>query len=398
MEETEDTKIQEPPPPAERQQEHANNAADELRRATTLLERAEYIAIVLPHAADLDVLCAAEAIAQTLEDTGKYIGFVAPPYGNSIAPVPQMLSHIQRSPQMLKEFIISIDTNGSPIGELRYEKREGVLEIMLSPKSSPIQENTVSFSEGRTQCDALIAIGVKSRDSSEFQVAAEAGIPDGCPVINMDTSKENTRYGDANVVDPAAATMSELAYVFAQDVLRRAVAPEVATVLLAGITHQTRRFSANTSADTFRTVSELIEKGADLGKTYDVGAPKFSLERLQLFGRAAVRSKTDHSRNILWSFLTAEDFAKTRATPEDIPLAAAHLAEEAPGTSGIVLLWQEAERAPIRGVVSALDMITRALVASGEATLNSTTAKLNRTYTSFQDAETNIAALLDTVR
>ena len=52
-------------------------------------------------------------------------------------------------------------TIGRSVGQLRYEKTERGLEVILSPKSTPIKEQYLSFREGKMLCDDEILNAVK---------------------------------------------------------------------------------------------------------------------------------------------------------------------------------------------------------------------------------------------
>jgi len=80
-----------------------------------------------------------------------------------------------------------------------------------------------------------------------------------------------------DLVFPNASSSSELAFLLAKQ-LNLVVPRELATVLLAGILSDTRRF-LRAEASTFRVVAELIELGADYEEALKLSTPRSDVHR-----------------------------------------------------------------------------------------------------------------------
>jgi len=94
--------------------------------------------------------------------------------------------------------------------------------------------------------------------------------------------------------------------------------PLAATQLYAAIATDTGwfRFPA-TSAETMKTVAALMEAGADPAQLYSQLHEQASLERLKLSGIVLQRATLACDGKLAFTFVTQEDFAKTKAHPAD---------------------------------------------------------------------------------
>ncbi|MEX2588018.1 MAG: bifunctional oligoribonuclease/PAP phosphatase NrnA [Actinomycetota bacterium] len=108
--------------------------------------------------------------------------------------------------------------------------------------------------------------------------------------VNIDHHVSNNDYADINLVDPAAASSSELVY----ELIKRMggeLDSDVATCLYTGIVTDTGRFQySNTTAGTLRAAADLISAGADhvaVGESVYESAPFAQLGVLgAMFNRA----------------------------------------------------------------------------------------------------------------
>ena len=100
---------------------------------------------------------------------------------------------------------------------------------------------------------------------SNISGTVRADWPNGRPVINIDHHLSNTHFGDINWVAPAASA-SEMVYTVLVG-LGRTIDPVAASLLYAGMLTDTVGFSLpRTTADTLRIASELVARGADVGR------------------------------------------------------------------------------------------------------------------------------------
>ncbi len=95
-----------------------------------------------------------------------------------------------------------------------------------------------------------------------------------CGIVVIDHHSERDRFPNVvmELIDPDASSSSELAYELSSS-LGIAIPRELATLLMAGIVFDTRRFSRATPR-MFKVLASLLEMGADYDKALQLAAPK----------------------------------------------------------------------------------------------------------------------------
>ncbi|MEK7542037.1 MAG: hypothetical protein AAB533_04265 [Patescibacteria group bacterium] len=372
--------------------------ADEAQKARGLLASAEQVAILLPRHPALDASVAAEALARVLSAKGAYVGFL-PHVAADASPVPEALTHVRNPRPLIRERVIAIDTARAPVGQLRYEKHETEIEIILSPKSAAIREDAISVREGRALCDCLIAIAIPDIEA----VAVEDwGLTPQffteTPIITIGNAEGQAAYGEANLLSPGLASLSELAAACITALDGAAPDPETATLLLAGVMDESRNFAPPVRVGTHLAAADLLQAGADQARAAALAGAGKPFPLLQLIARASVRSKETDEGRILWSFLTAEDFEKTGRSPQDAPEVMAALPRFFPPHETAVLVWQDPAGRDIHAMIRARHPVLEALAAREEGTMRNPTLLLNASFLNFPEAEERVAALLREVR
>lgn len=369
----------------------------DIQKAIDLIEKSQNLALLLPPDPGVDTLAAAEALARMLAERGKTVGYLAP----LILPHPERFKKLASLLSLPKEFIISLNISESPVSELRYEKGEEKIDVIFSPQSSSIQDKYVSFREGKTICDCALLVGISDIDSASSLSPAPDFFTE-TTLINLDRSPENKRYGEANLIDPSRSSLSEVAFAFLTSCGSPPPSAEEATLLLTGIVETTKGFrSPETSADTLLAASELIRLGARLPEAFSLLGEDQSQNPLSLFqlvGRAVARSKRDEEKNILWSFLTAEDFEKTGRNDEDVPAVMERLSEALPQKNRVqTLLYQTPQEAEVRAILSGERDILEVLQSRSAGDFQSPCLALDEKFPSFREAEERLALLLNDV-
>lgn len=367
---------------------------DELQKSIQILEKAEHIALLLPPETNADILASAEVLTGLLSSKGKRVGFLTAPNIESTIH-PESYAALKAQSSLLKEFVISLDTAKAPASELRYEHQHDHIDIIISPKQYPIVKEAISFREGKMLCDCVLALGILDLETFDSAGACDASLFIETPVINLDINPKNTRYGETNFVIPEKSSLAELVYDYLVAVYKEPLSANHATMLLSGIMRETDGFkSLCTNADTLLAASELTRLGASHHDAFALAHARIPLGLIQLFGRAAVRSRIDQEHSIVWSFLTAEDFEKTTRSAADIPAVLARLKSEFASEDLCVLLWQEQENGAVSGIINGTKRILDTIHSRIGGELNNTSLTMDGSYQSFKEAEVTIGALM----
>jgi nanoRNase/pAp phosphatase (c-di-AMP/oligoRNAs hydrolase) len=365
----------------------------DIQRAVELIEKGEHIALLLPEEPFLDVLAAAEVMGHILGTREKSVGIIIAG-AKKETPHSHHFKILAASQPLTREFIITLDTTRFPISQLRYENKNDELEIILSPRSLPLKHEAVSFKDGKTLCDAVLAFGIDDIEALNTTEGLEPTFFTETPIINLDTSPDNKNYGEVNLVDIEKSSISEIVYELATALVGGPLSQEHATFILAGVIQKTRQFNyQQTTATTFLTVSELMRLGADLGEAQRIATTPQSLALLQLIGRSSVRTKTDDN-GILWSFITAEDFEKTNRSPRDVTHILEHLQSTITPKKGTALLWQNPETQTIQATFTGDPSLLETLAARNTGHRENAHLLIPTSYSTFREAEEYISELL----
>lgn len=366
---------------------------DEAQKARDLLASAEQVAILLPAHPPLDAFVAAEVFARVLEGRDKYVAFL-PNVAADALTLPEIFARVRNPHPIIRERIIAIDTAHAPVAQLRYEKHDERIDIVLSPKSIPIREDAFSFREGKILCDALITIAVPEiEDVSVEALGLTPHFFTDTPIINIGNAEGHQQYGEINLLAPRAS-LSEIATVCVKAMDDKAPDAEMATLLLAGVISDSRNFAAPVGAGTHLAAADLLQCGADYARAASLAGEDKPFSLLQLIARASVRSKETDEGRVLWSFLTAEDFQKTTRSPQDATAVMEALPRFFPAHTTTVLLWQDPRTREIRSIIRAEREVLLAIAEREPGTMGNPLFIPHAAFAHFMEAEEYIGALL----
>lgn len=379
----------------------ATNRVMDTQKAIDLLEKSEHLAILFSPEQTLDSLAAAEVLTQILTLRHKNVGFLTTvEKREALVKQPHLFKKIIEAQQLLREFIISIDTLSSPVSQLRYEKEEQKIDVILSPQSSPFKKEAISFQKGKLQCDCIILLGIANPELLTLN-SVEPEFFINTPMLNIDFSTENQKYGEVNLLDEKKSSLSEIVYALISIFSPTALDADRATLLLAGIIDETRSFTApSTNADALLTASELMRLNARNTEAQELCQDNLPLSLAQLCGRASVRSKIedqtelDKDAKVLWSFLTAEDYEKTGRATTDIPTVLENLQKTLPASRVLVLLSQQPEEKTISATLTGDPEILEKIRKQETAEFQSPHLLLANTFSTFREAEEYLAPLI----
>ncbi len=316
-------------------------ALTERQQALEQLRKTERPLIVFRKDWNPDAAASAVALAAALESAGKKCeivcdGFEAPEH---LAFLPQ-LKRVRSEMSALRTFVISVDAQKSRIGELSYETKDGFLHIYLTPKNGTLEASHVRTSATEYRHDLIITIDTPDLASLGMVRDVAADFFFRTPILNIDHSIANERYGQMNSVEATAASTSEVVYRLLRD-LERPIDAELATALLTGIVSKTRSFkSGGITPQTLAAASDLVAAGAKRDVIVSSLYRTKTIPVLRLWGRALARLKFDASLKLVSSLLTRQDFALAGAGEAALPDVIDELILSSPDAETIVLLHE----------------------------------------------------------
>lgn len=375
-----------------------NDLKTQLEQAAKRISESGVIAIVLPDMPSIEIVGSCAALTSGLRAIGKTVSVFAPPALASTALVPW--GAVTGADEPLREFIISFDLARSPIKELKYERSENRLNIILSPTGSRLKREDVEFRYGGLRYDLVIAIGVSGIEDAGASIRSVPELLYEKPILNLDTNPANACFGELNLVPDDSKpdqrlTMPELTHSILTALNVPADDPERSNALFAALAASTNEFRpGRTSAKAFLLAGELLSRGADpklMRQTLILGR---TLAEDQLMARAMARSRFQKELNILWSLLTPEDFAKTDTSPLDALQVLEKIMDTLPYSGRYALLFQDPADNAVRCLLAWRngedDKLKQFFAAAPGAKAYTTESH----FPSFSAAEEHIAGLL----
>lgn len=378
----------------------ASQLDSSIKQVAQRIRDSKTIAVVLPDTPAIDVIGSAAALVKGLKRLGKIVSVFRPPLP-SLPGLARWSGLGDENEDVLREFIISFDLSRSPVRELKYERDQNRLNIVLSPTGSRIKREDVEFRYGGLSYDLAVTLGVPAIEAANASIALVPDLLHEKPVLNIDANPANRGYGEMNLLaenseDSPRPTIPQIVWNLLGALDARPNTPEDATGFLSALAASTKNFHpAAAGAEAFLMASELLKAGADGAIARQYSAVTEPLKEKQLAGRAMVRSRFDEKSRTLWSILTKEDFLKTSADASGALKALNHLIELVPNAKRCALLYQTPDAETVAGLIFLADADEAAGLNLAESQNgNGRYFASPESYSSFPAAEEGIGRLL----
>ncbi|MFA6027322.1 MAG: DHH family phosphoesterase [Patescibacteria group bacterium] len=299
------------------------------------------ILICLPASPTTDAIAAGLALFLFLEKKGKKPKVVVSNFA-----LPATHAFLPRSQEIfsditaLRKFIISLDVTKAQVSELNYDIKDGKMNIYISPQNGYFSPEDVTASAGEFAYDAIFVL-----DAPDLEALGE--VYDNnieffykTPIINIDHHPANDNFGQINMVDIKATSVSEIIFELLERTDESFLDEYIATNLLTGIISKTKSFK--TSAVTPRSLaiaSHLISSGARRDDIVKNLYQTKSIHALKLWGKALTKLNKDAEHQIVWSVLSVQDFIETGATEEEIEKVVDELIINTPEAKNVFILY-----------------------------------------------------------
>lgn len=134
-------------------------------------------------------------------------------------------------------------------------------------------------------------------------------------LVNIDHHPTNTFFGDINIVNPEASSVTEIIYEIIRKIIPK-IPKKVADCLMTGLITDTGSFKySNTTYKALKIAGELVKNGAKIWEISKEIYDKRKLASLRLLGVALLRLQI--YGNIGWSYIEKEDMEEYNANVED---------------------------------------------------------------------------------
>ncbi len=288
-----------------------------------LLKKTASPLILLPSYPSRDALSTAFALALFLENSGREVSVA----GENILKDKESLAFLTEPKSLLsslsgaRDFILSFNTERNRISNVRTEEAGHELRIYLTPDHGAIDPRDFSFVPAQFKFDLVIVIGSPDKERLGQIYENNPDIFYEVPVVNLDNHPDNELFGQVNLMDITASSVSEILAEILEKADPALLDSRVYECLLTGIISATESFQKkNTTPRALHTASRLMDQGADQQKIVRSLYKTQPLHLLKLWGRVMSQLKWNDDLKLIWAQVSIEDLVQSRARAEDLPL------------------------------------------------------------------------------
>ena len=288
-----------------------------------LLQKASHPLIILPPYASLDGASAAIALGLFFEKTGRKVTLAADTLLHDIEPLSFLTlpTTLRESISGARDFVLAFNTEYNDIVDIKTERLAKEFRIHLTPEKGSIDPRDFSFIPAQFIFDLAIVLGSPDKEHLGKIYEENPDIFYEMPVINIDTQTANELYGQLNIIDVKASSLSEIvADLFIAP--KNSTLPEImALPLPTGIIAATDSFQKKTTTPkSLQLASVLMQMGTDQQAIIRSLYKTQPLHLIKLWGKAMSQLKSSPKFDLVWTFVTTEDIVHSRADRKDLPL------------------------------------------------------------------------------
>jgi bifunctional oligoribonuclease and PAP phosphatase NrnA len=228
------------------------------QQASEALRQADNILLVTGQHPSSDQVASLVAFALILRKLGKKVtAIISDQVPQALSFLP--LSEIDKSMTGTRDFIIKLDLSKSEVDKLRYNIEDGKLNIYITPYKGGFSSSDMTHAYGDYKYDVMVVLGVPTKSRLDRAVQAFTNMP----IINIDFHRSNENYGAVNLIEPNAASLSEILVSLGESLQNGIIDEPIATALLTGIISSTDRFTAtHTTPKALTVAAQLLAAGA----------------------------------------------------------------------------------------------------------------------------------------
>lgn len=316
-----------------------------IQQAIELLRKSRSTLIALPPHPSTDAVAASLGLYLILEKLGKEAKVVCADF--DLPPHHQFLpksNEIHTDLAALRKFVISVNVSRAPVEELSYDIAGDTLNIFLTPKSGFFEPSDVTARPAEYEYDLIVVLDCPTLESLGRIFDENAEFFYQTPIINIDHSAQNESFGQVNLLDLVATSVSEIVFELSREMPEAPLDEFISTSLLTGIISKTKSFQApSVTPKALSIASHLISQGARREEIIQNLYRTKSISTLKLWGRALARLKTDLDDRLVWSLLTRDDFDRSGANEEALSGVIDELIVNAPAAEVTALLYEQAD-------------------------------------------------------
>jgi phosphoesterase RecJ-like protein len=308
-----------------------------------LIDKSQSILLLTHARADCDGLGAMISMYLTLQNLGKQVVAAtndpAPDYLNFLPSINMVQNTIAS-----RNFVIRLDLSNTPLNKIKYKLAEDQksVNIIVTPSEGHYKPEDVTFDREAGNFDLIITLDTGNLEHLGPIYDRNSELFFKIPVINIDHHASNTDYGQVNLVDPVAASTTEIVLGILEEMEKKYekkfITEDVATLLMAGLITDTGSFQhANTSPRAMEVAAKLLDFGARQQEIIKNIYKTKKLSTLKLWGSVLSKVETDPVYRLVWSTISKHDLEGSGASSEESESIIDDLLSNAPGAELIML-------------------------------------------------------------
>lgn len=287
----------------------------------TLLADANNILLISHASIDGDGVGSGLGLQMALTKMGKKVTFF------SRNPVPEVfrflptVENISTEFSLHRDFIIQIDTTQTKVENVRTEKEDNHLKLVITPQNGSLSKEDITFISGGKSFDLIFTLDTSNLEYTGLMSGPQAELFYETPIVNIDHHITNEQYGKVNLVDINATSTAELVLGLIEHLEQTEplIDADIATCLLSGVVVDTGSFqNANTTPKAFAVAARLLAAGARQQEIVRHLFKMHELSTLKLWGRTLSKLQHDPELRIAWTTVSKTDFTETNASEEEL--------------------------------------------------------------------------------
>ena len=232
------------------------------QQAVERLKTASNILVTVSANPSVDQLAACIGFTLLLNKLGKHATAVFSGAVPSTLEFLQPENTIETNTDSLRDFIIALDK--SKADKLRYKVEDEVVRIFITPYRTSITEKDLVYSQGDFNVDAVVALGVTTKEDIDQAIVAHGRILHDATVISVTDGATVSDVGSINWNDQTASSLSEMLVSITESFQSGLLDAQMSTAFLTGIVAETERFSNEKTSPKVMTMSaQLMAAGAN---------------------------------------------------------------------------------------------------------------------------------------
>jgi phosphoesterase RecJ-like protein len=289
-----------------------------------------------------DSIASALALLIFLKKIGKNVDVVAEKAEQSrLFSFLPSYSAIKNNLDNLRKFIISLDIRQTKVSQIKYKVEKETLDFIISPADGFFTKDDISTKTSGFKYDLIITVDTRDLESLGKIYDNDTEFFYKAPIINIDNHPSNESFGQVNLVELTAISVTEILFALFENYSRDIIDEEIATCLLAGMISKTRSFKTpNVTPASLSIASQLISMGARREEIVNHLYRSRSLNVLKLWGQVLARLAGTPDNKLIWSSINTPDFVKTETSESDLNEVIDELIVNIPQAKVIVIFYE----------------------------------------------------------